>query len=55
MVPMTKVAEDLDLTTRTIRRWIAEGRLTGYKIQRRVYIDAAELDAIFTPIRRPAS
>lgn len=40
-----------DLSTRTIRRYIAEGRLTGYRVgPRLVKIDLAELDTLARPI-----
>lgn len=40
-----------DLSPRTIRRYVAEGRLTGYRVgPRLVKVDLAELDAIVRPI-----
>lgn len=48
---MAVAAEDADVSTRTLRRWIAEGRLTGYRVgPRLVKIDLAELDALARPI-----
>jgi excisionase family DNA binding protein len=36
---------------RTIRRWISEGRITGYKLNQRVLrVDLNEIDAAMTPV-----
>lgn len=44
-------ADRVGVTPRTIRRWIAAGRLTGYRMgPRLIRIDADELDALMTPI-----
>lgn len=35
----------------TIRRYISQGRLTGYRLGKRlIRVDQAELDALMTPI-----
>jgi excisionase family DNA binding protein len=40
-----------DVSPRTIRRYIAAGRLTGYRVgPRLVKVDLADLDAIMRPI-----
>jgi len=40
-----------DVSSRTIRRWIATGRLPGYRVgPRLVKVDLADLDAIVRPI-----
>lgn len=40
-------AEYADVSTRTIRRWIAEGRLPGYRVGPRLLkIDLADLDRL---------
>lgn len=37
---------------RTIRRWIAAGRITGYKLNERVLrVDLNEIDAALKPVR----
>jgi excisionase family DNA binding protein len=39
------------LNSRTIRRYIAEGRITGYRVgPQLIRVDAAELDALASPI-----
>jgi excisionase family DNA binding protein len=44
-------AEHADVSTRTIRRYIATGRLTGYRVgPRLVKVDLTDLDAIVRPI-----
>lgn len=44
-------AESADLSTRTIRRYIADGRLTGYRVgPRLVKVDLADLEALMRPI-----
>lgn len=36
---------------RTVRKWIAEGRITGYKLNERVLrVDLNEIDAAMTPV-----
>lgn len=45
-VSISEAAERVGVSTKTVRRWIATGALTGYRIGPRVVrIDAAELDA----------
>lgn len=40
----------MGVTDRTIRQWIAEGRITGYRINARlIRIDLNELDAAMQP------
>lgn len=40
-------AAEADVSTRTIRRYIAEGRLTGYRVgPRLVKVDLADLDTL---------
>jgi len=44
-------AEYAGVSTRTIRRYIASGRLTGYRIgPRLIKINLAEVDAMLSPI-----
>lgn len=44
-------AEYADVSDRTIRRYIADGRLTGYRMgPRLVKVDLAELDTLPRPI-----
>ena len=45
-VSITHAAEILDVSTRTIRQMIADGRLTGYRNGRKlVRLDLSEIDA----------
>ncbi|OLT50572.1 DNA-binding protein [Corynebacterium sp. CNJ-954] len=47
---MTQAAERTQLSVRSIRRYIAEGKLTGYRVgQRTIRLDPDEVDALFTP------
>jgi excisionase family DNA binding protein len=47
----TEAAIYADLSTRTIRRYIAEGRLPGYRVgPRLVKIDLDDLDSLAQPI-----
>jgi excisionase family DNA binding protein len=47
LISMTEAAARLDISTRTLRRYIAAGRLTAYRIgPRLIRIDAAELDQL---------
>jgi excisionase family DNA binding protein len=44
-------AESADVHPRTIRRYIASGRLTGYRIgPRLIKVDLDELEASFEPV-----
>lgn len=47
---MGQAAGRTQLSKRSIRRYITEGRLTGYRVgQRTIRLDPAEVDALFTP------
>ncbi len=51
VVPITVAAEHVGCHSRTIRRYIAAGRLTGYRMgPRLIRVDLAELDALLRPI-----
>lgn len=44
-------AETADVCDRTIRRWIAQGRLVGYRVgPRLIKVDLDELEASFQPV-----
>lgn len=50
-VPLNEAADYATLSERTIRRYITQGLLTGYRIgPRQIRIDLNELDALFTAI-----
>jgi excisionase family DNA binding protein len=45
-------AEYLGVAPKTIRRWISEGRITGYRAGPRIIlVDRNEVDALLTPIQ----
>lgn len=45
------VAARYRVTTRTVRRWIAEGRLTAYRVgPTLIRLDVAEVDRLLSPI-----
>jgi excisionase family DNA binding protein len=45
-------AEYLGVSPRTIRNWIREGRLTGFRAGPRIIVvDRDEVDALLTPIQ----
>lgn len=47
---LKEAAEYLDVTDRTVRQMIADGRLTGYRSgSRLVRVDLNEIDAAMTP------
>jgi excisionase family DNA binding protein len=44
-------AEAADVSVKTVRRWIAEGRITGYRVGRKlIKVDLNELEASFRPV-----
>jgi excisionase family DNA binding protein len=53
LVGLSAAAAYADLSTRTLRRYIAQGKLTGYRIgPRLVKVDLSELDQLARPIPR---
>lgn len=51
LASIEKAAAYVDTSPRTIRRSIAEGRLTGYRFgDRLIRVDLNELDALLRPI-----
>jgi len=55
--PLASEAERLGVSTKTLRRRIAEGRLTGYRLSgsRLIRLDPAEVDALLRPIPSAAA
>lgn len=50
---LADAAKYIDRSTRTVRRWVEEGRLPNAKrIVQRLLIPRADLDAIIQPARR---
>jgi excisionase family DNA binding protein len=51
LVRLAVAATYADVSTRTLRRYISHGRLTGYRVgPRLIKVDLNELDAIARPI-----
>ena len=50
LIDVPAAAEHLGLGERTIRQFISDGRLTGYRVGRLIRLDAAEVDALARPI-----
>jgi excisionase family DNA binding protein len=51
LVGLSEAAANADVSVRTLRRYIAQGRLTGYRVgPRLVKIDLAELERLIRPI-----
>lgn len=51
LASISAAADYADISTRTLRRYIAEGRITGYRVgPRLVKVDLADLDRIVRPI-----
>lgn len=51
LVGLSAAAAYADASTRTLRRYIAQGRLTGYRVgPRLVKVDLSELDQLARPI-----
>ncbi len=51
LVSQAEAADYSSVTVKTIRRYVAAGRLTGYRLgDRLIRIDLDELEAMFSPI-----
>ena len=51
MISLEDAARRLDVHPRTVRRYIAESRLTAFRVgPRLIRVDAAEVDALLAPI-----
>ncbi len=51
LVSLAAAAEYADVDPRTIRRWIASGRITAYRVgPRLIKVDLNELIATFQPV-----
>lgn len=47
-IPASEGAERAHVCVRTIRRWVREGKISGYTIGgRNLRVDPAEIDALF--------
>jgi excisionase family DNA binding protein len=51
LISLAEAADRLDVSARTLRRYIAAGRLTGYRVGHRlIKIDPTELDQLPTTL-----
>jgi excisionase family DNA binding protein len=51
LIGIPAAADRADVCTRTIRRWIADGRLTGWRTgPKLIKIDVDELDRLIRPV-----
>lgn len=50
LISTTKAADRLNVSPGTIRTYIADGKLRGYKIGRLIKVDIRELDALVVTI-----
>lgn len=51
LVSIAVAAETADVCDKTIRRWISEGRINGYRVGARlIKVDLDELEATFRPV-----
>ncbi len=50
LVSLTVASEYADISTKTMRRWIAESKVPGYRAGRLIKVDLNELDAALRPI-----
>ena len=48
---MAEACEYARCGDRTLRRWVATGKITGYRLGRHLRIDLDELDAAMRPIQ----
>ena len=50
-VTLKDAARHLSVTEQTVRRYISEGRIQGYRIGKRALrVDSRDLDALLTPL-----
>jgi excisionase family DNA binding protein len=50
LIDIPEAAEHLRVCTKTVRRFISDGKLTGYRVGRLIRVDLAEVDALAAPI-----
>lgn len=51
VITQAEAADRLGVTDRTIRRWVAEGRIRAYRVgPRLVRVDSGDVDAMLAPI-----
>jgi excisionase family DNA binding protein len=50
LMTQASAAQELGCSVRTIRRYIADGRIPAVRLGREIRIDPVDLDAFLTPI-----
>lgn len=50
LVSLVVASEYADVSTKTLRRWIAESKVPGYRAGRLIKVDLNELDAALRPM-----
>ncbi len=50
LLTQQQTADQLQVSPRTIRYWIAQGRLPAYRVGAQIRIKAADVDAMLRPI-----
>lgn len=50
LAALAVAAEVLDVHPRTIRNWIFDGRLTGYRVGRLLKVDLDEVERLARPV-----
>lgn len=48
-ITLQQAADDTQMATRTLRRYIAEGKLPAYRLGRTIRLLPEDVDALFTP------
>lgn len=52
LISIADAAAELGVCDRTVRRYLASGRLKGYRVGGRlIRVDAAQLDSVLSPLR----
>jgi len=48
-IPLRRVAEELEINEQTLRQWIRDGKLTAYRIGKKVFVRPEDLAAVAEP------
>ncbi|WP_431603675.1 helix-turn-helix domain-containing protein [Corynebacterium accolens] len=52
LITLQQASDTTQLSVRTLRRYIAEGRLTAYRAGRSIRLKPEDVDALFTPTNK---
>lgn len=55
LVTTSKVARELHVSGNCVRRWILEGKLSGWRIGRKIFASWAEVQAFRKDIPKPGA